>query len=71
MRFIEKVRKLTKDAISIERKYPRVAQTIQKCAAKGSNYCAMSLTPKEVAALRAEGFTVDDAPYIFEHYIKW
>lgn len=71
MRFIEKIRKLTKDARSIENKYPHVAQTIKRCATRGSNYCAMHLTPEEIAALRAEGFTVDDAPYLFEHYIKW
>lgn len=71
MRFIEKIRKLTKDAESIECKYPHVAQTIKRCATKGSSYCAMSLTPEEVAALRAEGFQVSEAAFLFEHYIEW
>ena len=71
MRFIEKIRKLTEDARSIEKNYPHVAQTIKSYATRGSNYCRMPLTPEEIEALRAEGFTIDDAPYLFEHYIKW
>ena len=71
MKFIEKIRKITEDAENIEHKYPQVAETIKSCATRGDNYCAMHLTPEEIAALRAEGFTIDDAPYLFEHYIKW
>ena len=71
MRFIEKIRNLTKNAGSIECKYPHVAQTIKSYATRGSNYCRMPLTPEEIVALREEGFTIEDAPYLFEHYIKW
>lgn len=72
MKFIDKIRKLTKDAENIERKYPQVAEAIKSCATRGDNYCAMyNLTSEQIEALRAEGFTVDEAPYLFEHFIKW
>lgn len=72
MKFIEKIRNLTKEAGNIECKYPQVAEAIKSCATRGNNYCAMyNLTSEQIEALRAEGFTVDKAPYLFEYFIKW
>lgn len=71
MRFIEKIRELTEDARSIEYTCPRIAQAIKKCAANGSNHCEINLIPEEIEALRAEGFQVSEAPFLFEHYIEW
>lgn len=71
MRFIDKIRKLTDDAKSIERAYPLVAKTIEKSALQGSHGCYMQLTPEQIEALRAEGFQVSEASLLFEHYIEW
>lgn len=71
MKFIEKIRKLTKEANSIEHAYPLIAKTIKEEASRGNNCCYMQLTPEQIEALRAEGFQVNEAPFLFEHYIEW
>jgi hypothetical protein len=71
MRFIEKIRKLTKEANSIEHAYPSIAKTIEKSASQGSHGCYMQLTSEQIEALRAEGFQVSEAAFLFEHYIEW
>ena len=72
MKFIEKIRKLTKEANDIEYVYPNITKTIIEAASKGKNWCSVnSLTPIEIEALRAEGFQVSEAAFLFEHYIEW
>jgi len=71
MRFIEKIRKLTKEAKDIEHAYPSIAKTIEKSALRGNHSCYMQLTPEQIEALRAEGFQVSEASLLFEHYIEW
>jgi len=71
MKFIEKIRKLTEDAKSIEHAYPSIARTIEKSASRGNHSCYMQLTPEQIEALRAEGFQVSEASLLFEHYIEW
>ena len=71
MRFIEKIRNLTKEAKSIENAYPSIAKAIEKSALRGNHSCYMQLTPDQIEALRAEGFQVSEASLLFEHYIEW
>ena len=71
MKFIEKIRKLTEEAKSIEHAYPLVAETIKENAMLGSHSCYAQLTPEQIEALRAEGFKVSEASLFFEHYIEW
>ena len=71
MRFIEKIRKLTKEAKDIEHTYPSIAKAIEKSALRGHHGCYMQLTPEQIEALRAEGFQVSEASLLFEHYIEW
>jgi len=71
MKFIEKIRKLTKEASSIEHVYPLIAETIKEKAMQGSYGCYAQLTPEQIEALRTEGFKVSEAPFLFEHYIEW
>ena len=71
MRFINKIRKMTNNANSVERKYPQVAKVIKTSAARGNKSCAMHLTPEQIEALRAEGFKVSEAPYLFDYYVEW
>ena len=71
MKFIEKIRKITKEANDIEHAYPLVAETIKENAAQGSHGCYAQLTPEQIEALRAEGFKVSEAAFLFEHYIEW
>lgn len=71
MKFIKKIRKLTKEANSIEYTYPLIAETIKENAIQGGHGCYMQLTPEQIEALRAEGFQVSEAAFLFEHYIEW
>lgn len=71
MKFIEKIRKMTEEAKSIERAYPLVAETIKENAKQGGHSCYIQLTPEQIEALRAEGFKVSEAAFLFEHYIEW
>ena len=71
MKFIKKIRKLTNEANSIEHTYPLVAETIKENAMQGSYGCYVQLTPEQIEALRAEGFQVSEAAFLFEHYIEW
>ena len=71
MKFIEKIRQITKEANSIEHTYPLIAETIKENAAQGSHGCYIQLTPEEIEALRAEGFEVSEDTFLFEHYIEW
>ena len=71
MKFIEKIRKLTEEAKSIERTCPYITKAIESAAKSGHHSCYMQLTPEEIEALRAEGFKVSEAAFLFEHYIEW
>ena len=71
MKFIEKIRQITKEAKNIERTCPYIAKVIEGAAAKGNHSCYAQLTPEEIEALRAEGFKVSEASFLFEHYIEW
>jgi len=71
MKFIDKIRNLTKEAKSIENAYPSIAKAIEKSASRGHHGCYMQLTPEQIEALRAEGFQVSEASLLFEHYIEW
>lgn len=73
MKFIEKIRKITKEANNIEHVYPDITQAIEDAAANGSVWCNMQLTPEQIEALRAEGFTVKEASSLFDfgYDIEW
>lgn len=74
MKFIEKIRKITKEANSIEHIYPNITKTITEAASKGKDWCSINnLTPTEIEALRAEGFTVKEASSLFDfgYDIEW
>ena len=71
MKFIEKIRQITKEANSIEHAYPSVVETIKENAAQGSHSCYIQLTPDQIEALCAEGFKVSEAAFLFEHYVEW
>ena len=71
MKFIEKIRKLTEEAKNIEHTYPWIAETIKENAVQGGHSCYAQLTPEQIEALRAEGFKVSEAAFLFEHYIEW
>jgi hypothetical protein len=71
MKFIEKIRKLTEEAKNIERTCPHITKVIESAAKNGHHSCYMQLTPEQIEALRAEGFQVSEAAFLFEHYIEW
>ena len=74
MKFIEKIRKITKEANSIEHVYPNITKVIEDAAEGGSSWCSVNnLTPEQIEALRAEGFTVKEASFLFDfgYDIEW
>ena len=73
MKFIEKIRKLTEEANSIKHAYPLIAETIKENAMQGSYSCYMQLIPEQIEALRAKGFTMKEASFLFDfgYDIEW